>query len=56
MGDLDVICAVCYIAGANVELANDPLYQPLVLPDYQLHKARAERMAAQLYKLGIAEE
>lgn len=39
-----------------IELAEDNLYRAFVLPDYQIQKARAERLAAKLRELGIAED
>lgn len=39
-----------------LEMALDPLYQTFVLPDYQIQKSRAERLAAKLRELGIPEE
>ena len=39
-----------------IELAADTVYQGFVLPEYQAQKARAERLAAKLRALGVAEE
>jgi hypothetical protein len=38
-----------------VEMATDPVYQHFVLPEYQVEKQRAERMAARLRELGVDE-
>ena len=39
-----------------VELAEDEIYRAFVLPEYQAQKARADRLAAKLRELGIAED
>jgi len=36
-------------------LTNGAVYQAFVLPEYQAPKARAERLAAKLRALGVAE-
>jgi hypothetical protein len=36
-----------------IEMATDPVYLHFVLPEYQVEKQRAERMAARLRKLGV---
>lgn len=38
-----------------IELTADTVYQAFVLPEYQAQKARADRLAAKLRELGVAE-
>lgn len=38
-----------------IEMATDPVYQHFVLPEYQVERARVERMAARLRELGVDE-
>jgi Uma2 family endonuclease len=39
-----------------LEMAEDVVYRSFVLPDYQIQKARAERLATKLRALGITED
>ncbi|MCB0188613.1 MAG: Uma2 family endonuclease, partial [Caldilineaceae bacterium] len=39
-----------------IELAQNPVYQAFVLPEYQAQKARADRLAEKLRAFGIAED
>lgn len=39
-----------------ITLAEDPVYQAFVLPEYQIQKRRAARLAAKLRELGINED
>ena len=37
-------------------IANDPIYQEFVLPEYQTERAAKERLAAKLRELGVDPE
>ena len=45
-----------YRQPAPLDMADDPVYQLFVLPEYQAEKKRAERLAARLRALGLDDE
>jgi len=45
-----------YRQPSPIEMAEDPVYQAFVLPEYQVEKRRAERLAARLRALGLDDQ